>query len=374
MRMHRLATLTVAAALAATAAPALAGPAGSGLLAPALAQRTSAGAGQASAAGGPPPPGGAFSHQVFSQITINQQGGGGGGGIASPYPGPPCWLEPRFTSNQSWQRGDPVALTSTGDADEYWWWFAAAEPDFAPGAHNPLADKEINDSFRKVQHSGPAGWWWVPSWLSGSAGVACAHALVSSLGLNNGFLQLTPPGTPEHGGNPGTIDGQILADMARAALVLPPIRVYTSPAAGHPTEVNLPVWVWVDYPGGRTASDSASVPVPGGQLTATVSTSRPKVTILPVGGARVYSHCGQAGTRYNGDPKAVPPCGVTFLAPSTNGPYSLTVQVSWRVRWRDNMGGGGVFQTPPWPAPLETKTTLVTVREIQTINTPPPTP
>jgi hypothetical protein len=65
---------------------------------------------------------------------------------------------------------------------------------------------------------------------------------------------------------------------------------------------------------------------------------------------------------------------VTFLAPSTNGPYSLTVQVSWRVRWRDNMGGGGVFQTPPWPAPLETHTTLVTVREIQTINTPPPTP
>src|SRR6266702_1820682 len=133
MRMYRLAALTVAATLAATALPALAGPVGSGLLAPALAGQTSVGAALANGTGGPPPPGGgSYSHAVYSQVTISGQPGGSGSQSVNTgqYAGPPCWIEPRFTGANSWHRGDPVALTASGDADEYWWWFGAQEPAF----------------------------------------------------------------------------------------------------------------------------------------------------------------------------------------------------------------------------------------------------
>jgi hypothetical protein len=59
---------------------------------------------------------------------------------------------------------------------------------------------------------------------------------------------------------------------------------------------------------------------------------------------------------------------VTFLAPSTGGPYTITVTAQWTVRWSDSTGESGTFASPPWPAPVQTGTTTVTVREIQAIN------
>jgi hypothetical protein len=86
------------------------------------------------------------------------------------------------------------------------------------------------------------------------------------------------------------------------------------------------------------------------------------------GSARVYNNCGATGSRYNGDPAAIPPCGVTFLAPSTGGPYTITVTARWTVRWSDSTGESGTFTSPPWPVPVQTGSTNVTVREIQAIN------
>jgi hypothetical protein len=269
-----------------------------------------------------------------------------------------------------------VAYTPSGDADEYWWWFSTQEPSFAPTAHDPGASKLINDSFKRVQTHDPGGWWWVPSWLQSSGGMACALGLVSSLGLNNGFLDYTPPAAPEHGDNPGTVDGKILADLARAALRLSPIRVHTSPAAGRPGDVNLPLWVWVTYGGPMRPSDTASVSLPGGgTLSATVTTSRPTLSLsVSTGAAHVYANCGAAGSPYTGNPTAIPPCGVTFLAPSTGGPFTLTVTARWTVTWSDSTGARGGFASPPWPLPARTQVQAVTVREIQAINTPPPSP
>jgi hypothetical protein len=84
--------------------------------------------------------------------------------------------------------------------------------------------------------------------------------------------------------------------------------------------------------------------------------------------ARLYTNCGATGSRYAGNPGAIPPCGVTFLAPSTHGPYTLTVTARWTIRWTDSTGEGGTFASPPWPLPVQTGTTNVTVREIQAIN------
>jgi hypothetical protein len=366
MRMHRLATLT-AAALVTAALPALAG---AGWLAPALAQQAARGS------GGPPPPpgGGSYTHAVYSQVHITGDTVSGGA-VSSQYQGPPCWLEPRFPGSNSWHRGDPVVYTPNGDADEYWWWFSTQEPSFAPTAHSPGAAGLINRSFK--QHQGGSGWWWVPSWLQSSGGMACALGLVSSLGLNNGFLDYTPPAVPAHGDNPGTIDGKILADLARAALALPGIAVHTNPMAPvHPSDVNLPLWVWVTYRGARNPSDTASVPLPGGgALSATVRTSQPALSLsVSTGSAQVYRHCGATGSRYPGGAAGLPPCGVTFLAPSTRGPFTLTVTARWTVTWSDSTGAHGGFASPPWPLPMKTEATLVTVREIQAVNTPPPAP
>jgi len=273
-------------------------------------------------------------------------------------------MEPRFTGANSWHRGDPQPAPNY-DADSYWWWFAQLEPSFAPNAHYPGASQMINRVFRKAQ--GRAGWWWVPAWLSGSAGMGCALGLVSSLGLNNGFLNFTPPGNPDTGGQ-GEIDGRTLAYLARAALALPAINIHTSPdVLRHPSEVNLPVYVWVNYAGAMRPSDRASVPMPGGALTATVYTLKgPHLQVsVNSGTAQAYNTgCGAKGSRYHGG-NGPPSCGVIFYAPSTGGPFTLTVTATWTIAWRDSLGKAGVFTTPP---AVVTATRQVTVREIQSVN------
>jgi len=139
---------------------------------------------------------------------------------------------------------------------------------------------------------------------------------------------------------------------------------------GKPSDVNLALWVWVGYAGPERPTDTASVPLPGGgTLSATVTTAPPQVSVsVNTAAARVYNNCGATGSRYTGDPAAIPACGVTFLAPSTNGPYKLTVTARWTVRWTDSTGEGGTFPSPPWPVPVQAGSATVTVREIQAIN------
>jgi hypothetical protein len=227
----------------------------------------------------------------------------------------------------------------------------------------------VNKVFKARQ--GGSGWWWVPAWINGGLnGYSCAWGLVHMLNLSAQYLEYLPPqrGGPATPGHP--IDGQILADLARAELALPAIKIFTNPAAGKPSDVNLPIWVGAGYAGPERPTDTASVPLPDGTtLSATVTTSPPQVSVsVNTGSARVYNNCGATGSRYNGDPAAIPPCGVTFLAPSTGGPYTITVTARWTVRWSDSTGESGTFTSPPWPVPVQTGSTNVTVREIQAIN------
>jgi hypothetical protein len=372
VRTRRLTALAVTTACALAAA--LSGAAGA---APALAQRYSATGGQApQAPSAPAGGGGGYSAFAYSQVSVSGSASPGGLGSPAAYLAAPCWLEPRFTGGDSYHQGDPQP-SATGDADSYWWWFASQQPAlYGVFGRLPGLKQAINKVFKAKQ--GSPGWWWVPSWVSGGVnGYACATGLVHMLNFSDQYLEFE---APQRGGadTPGhTIDGHILADLARAELVLPTFKVFTSPTVGVPSDVNLPVWVWVAYNGARSPSDTATVPTPGGALWARVTTSQPQVSlsVSSPGQAKVYNQCGAAGNPYPGNASAVPPCGVTFLAPSAGAPYRITVTATWTVSWTaSDAPGQHSFTSPPWPKPAQTGTAAVTVREVQSVNGPSPSP
>ena len=353
--------LTSMALLAAVAVAAL----GQGT--PALAQRAGPAARQAAAA--PAGSGPAYSSFAYSQVGVTGDVNPGALGNPTAYTPAPCWVEPRFTGADSYRKGDPQP-SATGDADSYWWWFVGQEPALAGVLGRIQGLKEaVNKVFEARQGGG--GWWWVPGWINaGVNGYACAMGLVHMLNFSAQYLEYLPPqtGGPAAPGHP--IDGRILAALARAELALPAVKIFTNPAVGKPSDVNLPIWVGVRYAGPEQPTDTASVPLPGrGTLSATVATSPPQVSVsVNTGAARLYNNCGATGSRYTGSPAAIPPCGVTFLAPSSHGPYTITVTARWTVTWSDSTGERGTFTSPPWPVPVQTGTTNVTVREIQAVN------
>lgn len=358
MRTRLLTSMALAAALAALA--------GLSQGAPALAQGTSAAARQAAAApaGGP-----VFTHFAYSQVNVTGDVNPGALGSPTAYTPAPCWVEPRFAGSNSYHQGDPQP-SATGDADSYWWWFVGQQPALAGVLGRIQGLKQaVNQVFKSRQ--GGKGWWWVPAWISaGLNGYSCAWGLVHMLNFSAQYLEYLFPrsGGPATPGHP--IDGRILAALARAELALPTVQIFTNPAVGKPSDVNLPVWVWVRYRGAERPADTASVPLPGGgTLSATVTTTPPQVSVsVNTASARVYNNCGATGSRYTGNATAIPPCGVTFLAPSTAGPYTITVTARWTVRWTDSTGDSGTFPSPPWPVPVQTGSTSVTVREIQAVN------
>jgi hypothetical protein len=368
MRTRVAATLALALAVSA-------GAAGVGGAPPALAQGSAAAGGQAAGARAAPSGGGGqFSALAYSHVTVSGSADPGALGGAGTYLPAPCWVEPRFTGADSYHPGDPQP-SATGDADSYWWWFASQQP----GLYSVLGriaglKTAVNKVFKAKQGSG--GWWWVPAWVNGGVnGFACATGLVQMLNFSAQYLEFE---APQHGGGdtPGhPVDGNILADLARAELVLPTFTVHISPAAPTPSDVNLPVWVWLTYNGARSPTDTATVPTPAGALWARVATSQPRVSISvsSPGQAQVYNQCGAAGSPYTGNANAIPPCGVTFLAPSTAGPYTITVTARWTVWWTaSDTPGQHQFASPPWPVPVQTGTSAVTVREVQSVNGPSP--
>ena len=369
MRARLATTLTLIAAFAASAVLA-----GTGGAAPALAQG-SAGVGaqaaqaRSASAGG----GGPYSALAYSQVVVG--GNASTGGLSSPgtYLPAPCWLEPRFTGAKSYHAGDPQP-SANGDADDYWWWFASQQPGlYGVLGKIPGLKQAVNKVFKSKQ--GSAGWWWVPSWVAGGVnGFACATGLVQMLNFSAQYLEFE---APQNGGGdtPGhQIDGNILADIARAELVLPSFTVVLNPKPPTPSDVNLPIWVSANWNGARrNPTDIATVRTPAGALWARVTTSQPQlsISVSSPGQARVYNQCGAVGSPYQGNASAVPSCGVTFLAPSKG--YTVTVTARWTVSWTaSDSPGQHVFASPPWPVPVQTRTSTVTVQEVQSVNGPSP--
>jgi hypothetical protein len=340
------------------------------------------GAANAKGGGGVTPPttgsgnsGGTPSYSVTVQGNVNITGNvHGGGGIDETYQPPNCWIQPWFQQPESWVQGDPQGVgdpRSASDADTFWWDMA----DKYPGlrgliAHVPEAEQEINQDFEMVQKgqndSGggavSSDWvWWAPNWLNNSQGFACAQGLVSSIGMNNGFLDLEPPQAPDNGA-PGQITGQELAGLARAALRLPRVVIHTEPNGTTDQSsayVNSPTKLYLTYNPSRQPTDTASVVYVGGTyLTATITTSVPTITVT--------TNDPGATINNNGTCLQNSMCSITFNGPTTTGnPYTVTVTATWTVNWTTSDGGAGTFTQPPSQV---TATHTVIVREIQSLN------
>lgn len=340
------------------------------------------GAANAKGGGGVTPPttsgnsnGGSPSYSVTVQGNINISGNvHGGGGVDENYQPPNCWIQPWFNQPQSWVQGDPQAAgdpRSASDADTFWWDMA----DKYPGlrgliAHIPGARDDINADFEMVQKgqndSGggavSADWvWWAPNWLNNSQGWACVQGLESTVGMNNGFLDLEPPQPPDNG-SPGQITGEQLAGLARAALQLPKVTIITKPNGstnGSSAYVNSPTKLYLTYNPTRRPHDRAQVVYAGGvYLSATITTSVPTIAITTNDpGAKIDN---------NGTCLKNSMCAITFNGPTQTGkPYTVTVTATWTVTWQTSDGNTGTFTQPPSQV---TSTHTVIVREIQSLN------
>jgi hypothetical protein len=320
---------------------------------------------------------GPASYAVTVQGNINIIGDvNRGQGINEVYKPPECWLQPWFKQPESWHQGDPQSSGGPQgaiDADSFWWYIAVHYPGLKQAiAHDPGARDAINGDFQMVQQGQndvPGGpnpvtpdfIWWAPNWLNDAQGWACANALIGVSQLNNGFLDLEPPGKP-NAGAPAQITDQNLAALARAALRLPQVKINTQPdggTTGTSAYVNTPTQLWLTYTPKMQPTDTAQVRYVGGiYMWATITTSVPTVTITTSDpGAKINN---------NGNCLANSKCSVTFDAPTTTGnPYTITVTATWTVNWTASTGAKGTFTQPP---AQRTVTHNVIVREIQSVN------
>ncbi|MEW2518416.1 hypothetical protein [Actinacidiphila alni] len=215
---------------------------------------------------------------------------------------------------------------NTAEAGKGMWWVVTENPDA-----DPMAQMSCNNNR--------------PTWVP------------------NGQL---PPPTADH-----VITAEMLSKLAFAHTHVPGVQVVTNPA-GQQT-VNIPTWVTlkeaytpvkvrasVDLGGGReiwaeTTAEPSGVHIDAGTRDA---------TLFPSSGDCAIAPDGTVGAAYNGDPKADPPCGVTYRRSTQNiPPFPFDASVTWKISWTGS--DGGPHQLPDGqvddPRP-------VTVQEVQTIN------
>jgi hypothetical protein len=176
--------------------------------------------------------------------------------------------------------------------------------------------------------------------------------------VDNG--ELPPPGTPH------VITTAMLSRLAYAHTLVPGVTVRTSPAGTQ--TVNLPTWVRLEQSYGDVVV-RASLDLGGGaQMWAQTTAKAAPVhldpgeddaTRYPASGDCPVAADGTVGAGYNGDPKALPPCGVTYRRSTTGRqPYRLDVTATWHVTWQGSDGAGGtlpdgVVHNPPQAMPVQ---------------------
>lgn len=159
--------------------------------------------------------------------------------------------------------------------------------------------------------------------------------------------------------------------MAYDRIHVPDTKVTLAPAGA--TKVNLPTWAWLDSAKFKPVSVTASLNVPGANISATTTATPESLKLEPgTTDAETYSTSGECpivngsiGTPYiKGDADKIPPCGLTYLrASGDNGPYKLRATITWKINWTGTGGSGGDL-----PDGTFGTTQDVTVEEIQAIN------
>lgn len=157
--------------------------------------------------------------------------------------------------------------------------------------------------------------------------VACYDATTGDFVYS---AELTWPGAA-----PVYVPPEVLAQRARADLVLPQPQIRTWPAPENQV-VNLPTWLHVDnfVSGSRSAT--------AGSVTATVNASPTSVTWVMGDGATVS--CTTGGREYAGSVDQTSDCSHTFPRSSAEAPgavYRGGVTITWHLSWTSNIGVGG---------------------------------
>jgi enoyl reductase len=188
---------------------------------------------------------------------------------------------------------------------------------------------------------------------------------------NSTLPMWVPNGQLPPGGTPNVITTDMLARIAADHTQVPGVEIKTNPRGTQ--TVNLPTWVKlrenfapvvvrasVDLGGGatlwaETTAETHSVHIDPGT---------PDAQVFPGGGDCPVGANGTVGADYGGNPKATPPCGVTYQRSTQNrGPFQLNVSAVWGVTWRGSDGASGDLGNGTVSDP-----TPVTVREIQAVN------
>jgi hypothetical protein len=162
------------------------------------------------------------------------------------------------------------------------------------------------------------------------------YDLGGGMGILPRFGGHTPKPSAHDGGvrpGPAAVERQVVRQ-----LVLPAPVMRMSPDERHAQLVRVPTWMWLDRHR-MWKPVSKTVKVPGVVVTATAAPQ--SATWVMGDGSTVV--CEGPGTPYTAKYPAdsvSPDCGHTYLRSSAGQPgeaYTVTVTVTWRVRWH---GGG----------------------------------
>ncbi|MFJ1582458.1 hypothetical protein ACIOC1_03980 [Streptomyces sp. NPDC088197] len=275
---------------------------------------------------------------------------------------PPCWFGPKYTPeqfkaeytknfNDELPQVHGTFRTAMGmDRDHY-----------QNGLDYPGGDKGYKD-FNSAE-AGKGMWWLVT--VNPDADPS------AQMGCNDQTPRWVPNGQMPPAGTGHVITPEMLSKLAFAHTHVPGVRIVTNPAG--PQTVNIPTWVTLRQ-AYTPVKVRASVDLGGGREIWAETTAEPSAvhitpgtsdaTVFPSSGDCPIGPDGKVGAAYNGDPKAAPPCGVTYLRSTQNTPpYQLNVSVNWHVSWTGSSGGPYALPDGRVGDPRE-----VTVREIQTIN------
>jgi hypothetical protein len=140
-------------------------------------------------------------------------------------------------------------------------------------------------------------------------------------------------------------DSEEALELALAQLRLPEPAIGLAPPAGDHL-VGLPSWFWTDTPW-VPLDVSAQL----GTVTSTVTATPVRMSVDPGDGGPVVT-CDGPGTPWAPGREGPPPCGHTF---QQGGVYTITVTITWQVRWTSTTGQGG---------PLPDQTTVAAVTAI----------
>jgi len=279
--------------------------------------------------------------QVSRKVELSgsgYHGGTGNVGGSADFTPPPCWFEPYFDSAGAKDYLENYVLPSGSIGNE-----------FAQRVKKLLQEP---GNGKLAYHQGEEG-----QWYGVSCGLDVPAEVSTAFQLNNPDFVWVGPGYPAPPGP--TVDARTLAEIARSFLTVPTVPIASNPdtAAGTPSTVNLPTWLW-----SAPAAVDVTAAIPGLASTVTARLEDIHITSVPAGATAHPGggDCGGLGAEFNGGTGA-PPCGVTFGAPAAA--VTVGIEAVWHLAWTSTDGNGGDMGTVPFAQTLG-----FTVHEVQVVN------